>query len=121
MYALWTTSDKPHNSSWQFKVEDYLKRFRDSGLAVIVGEFGWEGSETVSYNPRILVQKVNEYGIGWLSWAWYSDLDKPYYNLVNNTSYNFNSDADLSDAGIFLVNEPQNGMKAKAKKASIFR
>ena len=120
MYGLWTTADKPHDPSWQFKVEDYLKRFKESGLAIVLGEFGWEGSSTVAYNPKILIQKANEYGIGWLFWAWYDTSDKPFFNLTKNTSYSLNSKTDFTDAGKFLVNDPQNGMKVKAKKASIF-
>ncbi len=119
MYAFWY-SGTTNAATWRFQVESKLQEFKNNNIPVMVGEFGWEGTPDVSYDPRVVMSKTAELGFGWFFWSWYDQPDKPFYNVVKNycTGYN-GTDADLTAAGIGIVNGT-NGMKARARRATIY-
>ncbi len=126
MYGFWRTADR-NFTSWTppNSVEEVIPRLAALKAPVIVGEFGWDRSGTnqnrdVLFNPRIMLKTCKENGIGWLFWCWYDGDDKPFYNTVNTGSYQYNREADLSEAGAFLVNDPLLGFKTISKKPSGF-
>lgn len=126
MYGFWRTADRvftgwtPPNS-----VEDIIPRLAALKAPVVAGEFGWNvsGADTnadVNFNPRIMMQTCKANGIGWIFWGWYDGAEKPFYNTVHTGSYQYNTDADLSEAGAFLVNDPVLGFKTISKKPAGF-
>jgi hypothetical protein len=119
MYAFWY-SGTTNAASWRFQVESKLQEYKNNNIPMMVGEFGWEGTTDVTYDPRVVMSKTAELGFGWFFWSWYDQPDRPHYNVVKNycTGYN-GTDADLTPAGIGIVNGT-NGMKARAKRASIY-
>ena len=126
MYGFWRTADRTF-TSWTppNSVEQVIPRLAALKAPVVVGEFGWdkagiEQNKDVLYNPRIMMQTCKANGIGWIFWGWYDRSDMSFYNTVNTGSYQYNSDADLSDTGAFLVNDPLLGFKTISKKPAGF-
>jgi len=126
MYGFWRTADRTF-TSWTppNSVEQVIPTLAALKAPVVVGEFGWdragiEQNKDVLYNPRILMQTCMANGMGWIFWGWYDGNDKSFYNTVSTGSYQYNSNADLSEAGAFLVNDPLLGFKTISKKASGF-
>lgn len=126
LYGYWRTADRTY-LSWTppNSVEEVIPRLAALKTPVVVGEFGWDKSginqnADVNYNPRILMQTCKANGMGWIFWGWYDGVDKSFYNTVNTVSYQYNSDADLSNAGVFLVNDPMLGFKTLSKKPAGF-
>src|SRR5262249_24923270 len=58
-------------------------------------------------------------GIGWLAWSWNQNGD-PAFSMLANTAYQYNSNADLTPFGNLVINDPNVGLKATARRASIF-
>jgi len=105
-YGVWMTKEKS-KANWQFYVEDYLQMFKTKKLPVIVGEFGWTGAPDnfTLYDPKKIISECNRHGIGWLFWAWNSNTNETYYNIVANYSKGYSADDDLSEHGKYIVNQ----------------
>jgi Cellulase (glycosyl hydrolase family 5)/Secretion system C-terminal sorting domain len=116
-YGNWMTKEKS-KQSWQFYVEDYLQLFKDKKIPVIVGEFGWTGAPDnfTLYDPKKIITESNRHGIGWLFWAWNSNPNETYYDIVANYTKGFSTDADLTEHGKFIVQQ----YKDNAKEARSF-
>ena len=115
-YGVWMTKEKS-KASWQFYVEDYLQMFKTKKLPVIVGEFGWTGAPDnfTLYDPKKIISECNQHGIGWLFWAWNSQTDETYYNIVANYTKGFSTDNDLTEHGKYIVNQfRENAKEAKS-------
>jgi hypothetical protein len=56
--------------------------------------------------------------VGWLAWMWNNPDGNATVNMSSNNAYN--SSTDLTDFGRLLIEDPTLGMKANAKKATIF-
>ena len=102
MYGYWRTEECPRcGEGWTppFKVEEDFKALRDTGLAIFIGEFGWDAVEDASvlYDPQVVVQTAEELGIGWTFWSWYEE--NPNYQAVNDLT----QPDDLTQAGEFLL------------------
>ncbi|MCU0431639.1 MAG: Ig-like domain-containing protein [Cytophagaceae bacterium] len=66
MYCEWSVTG---NSS----VTSLLPAIRNSGIPIIVGEFGFQHSEsggTCDINETQIINTANANGIGWLAWSW---------------------------------------------------
>ncbi len=116
-YGLWMTKES-NKQVWQFYVEDYLQKFKDKKIPVIVGEFGWTGAPDnfTLYDPKKIISECNLQGIGWLFWAWNSNPNETYYDIVANYSKGYTSDADLTEHGKYIVQQ----FKDNAKEAVSF-
>lgn len=115
-YGLWMTKEKT-KQSWQFYVEDYLQQFKTKKIPVIVGEFGWTGAPDnfTLYDPKKIITESNKYGIGWLFWAWNSNPNETYYDIVANYTKGYSTEADLTEHGKFIVQQfNENAKEAKA-------
>lgn len=115
-YGLWMTKEKS-KQSWQFYVEDYLQQFKTKKIPVIVGEFGWTGAPDnfTLYDPKKIITESNKHGIGWLFWAWNSNPNETYYDIVANYTKGYTTEADLTEHGKFIVQQYQeNAKEAKA-------
>ena len=115
-YGLWMTKEKS-KQSWQFYVEDYLQQFKTKKIPVIVGEFGWTGAPDnfTLYDPKKIITESNKHGIGWLFWAWNSNPNETYYDIVANYTKGYTTEADLTEHGKFIVQQyKENAKEAKA-------
>ena len=115
-YGVWMTKEKS-KASWQFYVEDYLQMFKTKKLPVIVGEFGWTGAPDnfTLYDPKKIISECNRHGIGWLFWAWNSNTNETYYNIVANYTKGYSTDNDLTEHGKYIVNQfKENSKEAKS-------
>lgn len=115
-YGLWMTKEKS-KQSWQFYVEDYLQQFKTKKIPVIVGEFGWTGAPDnfTLYDPKKIITESNRHGIGWLFWAWNSNPNETYYDIIANYTKGYSTEADLTEHGKFIVQQYQeNAKEAKA-------
>ncbi|HEX8529335.1 MAG TPA: cellulase family glycosylhydrolase, partial [Cytophagales bacterium] len=118
MYAGWY-SGTTNAASWRFQVEAKLQEYKDKNIPIMVGEFGWEGTTDVPYDPRVVMSKTAQLGQGWFFWSWFDQPTYTYYNVVKDQCTGYNSDADLTTGGNAIVNGT-NGMKARAKRATIY-
>lgn len=116
-YGNWMTKEKS-KQSWQFYVEDYLQLFKDKKIPVIVGEFGWTGAPDnfTLYDPKKIISESNRHGIGWLFWAWNSNPNETYYDIVADYSKGYSTDTDLTEHGKYIVQQ----FKDNAKEAASF-
>ena len=102
---------------------------RATPLPLVIGEFAWEDFRDFSsasapyagYRTQRLMQIADQLDIGWTGWS-YNQSAPDTLNMLagslNNTNYN--SNADLSDWGNTIVNDPTYGLKASAKRATVF-
>lgn len=101
MYGYWKTELCPRCSNWTppFQVDHEFQALIDTGLAIYIGEFGWDTtmSQEIVYDPREVVQIAEELGIGWTFWAWYEE--NPDYRVVQG----LDQPGALTEAGEFLV------------------
>ena len=118
MYAFWY-SGTTNAAGWRFQVEAKLQEFKTRNIPIVIGEFGWEGTSDVSYDPRVVMAKAAELEMGWLFWSWFDQPQNIYYNIVKDGCTGYNSDADLTVAGNNIVNGA-NGVRAKSKLATIY-
>lgn len=116
-YGLWMTKEKT-KQVWQYYVEDYLQKFKDKKIPVIVGEFGWTGAPDnfTLYDPKTIISESNKHGIGWLFWAWNSNPDEIHYDIVADYSKGYTTEADLTEHGKYIVQQ----FKDNAKEAVSF-
>jgi hypothetical protein len=116
-YGNWMTKEKI-KAVWQYYVEDYLQIFKTKKLPVIVGEFGWTGAPQnfTLYDPKTIISECNKQGIGWLFWAWNSNPDETYYDIVADYAKGYSTDADLTVHGQHIVQQ----FKENAKEAMSF-
>ena len=116
-YGNWMTKEKS-KQVWQYYVEDYLQKFKDKKIPVIVGEFGWTGAPDnfTLYDPKTIISESNKHGIGWLFWAWNSNPNETYFDIVADYSKGYTTDADLTEHGKYIVQQ----FKDNAKEAVSF-
>lgn len=120
--AFQGTGIPPNNWSANHLIDNIIPQFQESGLAVIIGEFAWYlNNEGYTYEGEYLVKLMTNYGLGYFFWGWVDRLEEPRFCMVNTANHQFNSNADLTPAGQFLVNDPKYGWKnGNSKRCSIF-
>ena len=70
------------------------------------------------------MQLAERYGLGWFAWAWDDNnlnnamSDDTWFGMSKTGSYN--GSTDLTIFGRTVVEDPEFGLKAVAKPASIF-
>ncbi len=125
MYTGWTTEDYSQlvgtsDGHDPYDIYTELQKAVAENIPLVVGEFSWNPSSGVdSYSTQRAMQIFESLDIGWLAWSWNGNggygLD-----MLTSQSYQYNSDSDLSPFGNLIINDPTYGLKATARRASIF-
>lgn len=128
MYAYWRTSEATDVGRWNdqgtqspWRIRDELGAIQARGLHVSVGEVGWEASDQVAYLTKAALQDFAALGVGYIAWSWNQNSDSTLdlLNYASPTNYLYRTQ-DLSPAGALFILDPQVGLLATAKKASVF-
>jgi mannan endo-1,4-beta-mannosidase len=106
-------------SPW--RTADEIAAIRARGLAVVVGEIGWNGSPQVAYDTRSMLLDLNLSGTGYIAWSWSQNSDSALDLLTyaSPTNYLFRVE-DLSPAGVLFVQDSTVGLLATARRATVF-
>ena len=120
-YGFWVDPGSPKAGTWDghqpYDLDGELTKLEATGLPIVIGEFSWTTFNQVTYTTRAAVAAYEKHGVGWLAWMWNNPADGSV-NMANTNVYNTTS--DLTEFGRLLVEDPTLGMKANAKKATIF-
>jgi mannan endo-1,4-beta-mannosidase len=110
-------NDAGSQSPWRTK--DELVAIKAKGLAVAMGEVGWEGSPQVAYKTKSMLLDLKGLGVGFLAWSWSQNSDSALDLLkyASPTNYLYRVE-DLSPAGQLFILDPDVGVAATAKKAT---
>ncbi|HKQ69549.1 MAG TPA: cellulase family glycosylhydrolase [Polyangiaceae bacterium] len=122
MYGFWQDAGSPKAGTWDgrqpYDMDQELTRLKATGAPIIVGEFSWQGFSDVTYGTRAALASYEKHGIGWLAWMWHNPGGDGRVNIVNGSTYG--SSADLTEFGRLVVEDPELGLRANARKATIF-
>ncbi|MDB4989623.1 MAG: endoglucanase [Myxococcaceae bacterium] len=108
-------------------LEAHIAGLAKSGLVVILGEFGPGrdvGPSPTNINPQRVMKFAEQYGLGWLAWAW--DDNNLAQSLSDDNGFSmsirgsYQTSADLTEFGRQVVEDSVLGLKVLAKRASIF-
>ena len=136
LYGQWRYEGRPwelQNSNdygpWDIATRLSALRNRPNPLPLVIGEFALEdfrdfGSTSSPYShfrSRRVLEIADQLGIGWTVWS-YNQSSPSTLNILagslNNTNYTNND--SLSDWGDLIINDPVLGLKASAKRATVF-
>lgn len=119
----------PGCQSWQQELLSSFDSFARIGVPILIGEFGPGrnvGPSPTTITPGAVIRAAEARGFGWLAWA----VDDVAYNaddsnfaLMKNagiSSYSTSNTADLTTFGKDVIENPTYGVKATAKKATVF-
>lgn len=112
MYARWNDAET---------IGPALDAARAAGLALIVGEFGWDFNAGINNlfcrvdAPRLLAE-TEARGVGWLAWSWFgNNAENAWLDLTDDGTL-----ATLTDWGATIV-EGAHGLGETARRATIYR
>jgi mannan endo-1,4-beta-mannosidase len=121
-YGFWVDPGSPKAGTWDghqpYDIDAELTKLQATGLPLVIGEFSWNTFNQVTYDTRTAVATYEKHGIGWLAWMWNNPGGDATVDMALTNAYS--TSADLTDFGRFLIDDPALGMKANAKKATIF-
>lgn len=109
------------NNSWEanFWIDDMFPRMFDTGLCWNIGEFQYKPGE--AYEPSYLIPYMYNNNIGHFFWGhpdWVNaDIG---LKLVNTSDFKYNSPADLTPGGRYLIEHPVYAYRKWAKPCTIF-
>jgi mannan endo-1,4-beta-mannosidase len=111
-----------------YDIATQLRRIRTScpNVPFIVGEFTWENCievEKAAYKTRELMRTIQEMNLGWLAWSWNQNEFECMDMLKKDISgalWLYRSDTDLTPFGNLIINDPQLGLRATARRPNIF-
>jgi hypothetical protein len=126
IYGSWANGNA---ASWQFDMNTSLDRLKATGLPVMCGEFGPGrniGPSPTMTTPGAIIQGCSARGFGWFAWAWDdpageftpSGCDDSWFCMSRTGGYG--SSSDLTLFGRDVVENPAYGIKATARKATVF-
>lgn len=102
---------KPATASWMQDYDTAMRQLRDSGLPLIIGEFGPGrnvGPSPTMVTPQDVIATAESNGWGWMAWAW-GDNNLPAC-LANDNGFSmtkncgrYTADSDLTDFGRTVV------------------
>lgn len=113
LYAYHRTAEATDVGRWNdfgsgspWRLRDEIAAIRARGLAVVVGEIGWQGSPQVGYRTQAALDDLRSLGVGWLAWSWSqnSDSSLDLLRFAQPALYLY-SEADLSEGGRVFVAE----------------
>lgn len=95
-------------------VSDYLRHFTDSGLPIVVGEFGFDHSDGDPDEDAVMAMSET-LGTGYLGWSWSGNSEGvDYLDMVTD----FDGDR-LTSWGERIFNG-ENGIAATAEEATVY-
>jgi len=111
MYGSWNDSSR---------IGTELQAIKNLGLAVIVGEFGWNynnGNNNLGsrVNAQEILNQAQSKGIGYLAWSWTgNNSENAWLDLVSGSDW-----TTLTSWGNLVFNGT-NGIQATSSKASVY-
>ncbi|MDP2340420.1 MAG: cellulase family glycosylhydrolase [Deltaproteobacteria bacterium] len=127
MYAYWRTAGASDVGAWNdhglgspWLVAPEVEAIRARGLALIVGEVGFDSFPSVGYSTKALLQDLLAVDVGFLAWSWNANSDPRLDMSSENYGARFDSESDLSDGGRLFVLDPEVGLQATAQGATIW-
>jgi uncharacterized protein YjdB len=119
IYGIWSA-----DGSSTFDLSTGMTQLANSGLCVVVGEFGPGrniGPSPTMMTPQQIITTANSHGIGWMAWAW----DDPAYTAPDNSfaltiNASYTSTSDLTTYGKDVIENSSYGLKATAVKQTAF-
>jgi len=103
MYSVYNTASS---------ITSYFDAFKNKGLPLVVGEFGWRFDSSQVDDQTVMSEAVAR-GLGYLGWSWAGNSDSRL-DMTNNFDPN-----QLTTWGQRIFNGP-NGIKATAKEATVY-
>ena len=136
LYGQWRADDRNFevnnaaNSDFgPWNMVTRLAALKNAGIPLVIGEWAWEDfrdfndlhSPYAAYRTRRVMELADELGIGWLGWSW-NHSSPTTLNMISGAiqNYQYNTNADLTDWGNWLVNDPDFGTNASAARATVF-
>ena len=119
-YSQWRTEERSFDvGGGTYDVLTELNNVRNQGLPIVVGEFSWEGVDSVAYRAQRVMEICQQLGVGYMGWAW--NYNNPStLDMIPGTAYQYNSNVNLSPWGDIIVNHPDAGIKATSVRATVF-
>lgn len=105
MYGVYGTAQK---------VTDYYDAFRDAGLPLVVGEFGWKHTDG-DVDEDTIMREARSRGIGYLGWSWSGNSGGVEY-LDMATGFD---PGRLTTWGQHIFNSA-DGIRATSKEATVY-
>ncbi|MEV4513058.1 glycoside hydrolase family 5 protein [Dactylosporangium sp. NPDC049525] len=96
------------------KVTDYYDAFRNAGLPLVVGEFGWKHSDG-AVDADTIMNEAQARGIGYLGWSWSGNSGGVEYL---DMAAGFDA-GQLTEWGRRIF-DGANGIRATAKEATVY-
>jgi mannan endo-1,4-beta-mannosidase len=122
MYGFWVDPGSAVAGTWDgrqpYDIDAELGRLDATGLPIVVGEFSWNTFNQVTYRTQSAVAAFEKHGVGWLAWMWFNPGGDVTVDMA--TSQVYTQSSDLTDFGHFLIEDPNVGLMARARKATIF-
>lgn len=125
IYGAWRTEERSFDvGSGIFSVANEFSALRTAGLPFVLGEFAGESFDAAPYRTRRVLEIANQLGVGYMGWGW-ANVGETLSMIKDvpttpNVDYQYNTNADLSAWGDAIINDPDYGIKATAKRATIF-
>lgn len=128
IYGLWC-DPASGCQSWQTQLSEGLNRLALAGVPVICGEYGPGkniGPSGTNMSPGTIMQACASRGFGTLAWAWDDPAGEftaggckdDWFCMSRNGAYA--ASTDLTLFGKDVIENPTYGVKATAKKATVF-
>ena len=127
-YGTYTSGGMVGPNPGQAAFTAHLQTLVDTGLPLVIGEFGPGrniGPSPTMVWPGQIITGANALNVGWLAWAWDdnnlgngSSDDNGFAMVYQNSTYN--TTADLTIFGKDVVLNPTYGLEATAVPATIF-
>jgi mannan endo-1,4-beta-mannosidase len=121
-YGFWVDPGSPEAGTWDgrqpYDIDAELTRLQATGLPIVIGEFSSSAFSQVTYTTPAAVAAYEAHGVGWLAWMWNNPGGDPTVDMALTNVYQ--TSADLTDFGRLLIEDGTLGMKAIAKRATIF-
>jgi mannan endo-1,4-beta-mannosidase len=121
-YGFWVDPGSPKAGTWDgrqpYDIDAELIRLQATGLPIVIGEFSSSAFNQVTYTTRLALAAYEAHGVGWLAWMWNNPGGDSSVDVAVTNVYETSS--DLTDFGQLLVEDGTLGMKALAKRATIF-
>lgn len=123
LYAFWRTEGAGDVGSWgddgsPWDVRTEFLALEQRGLAIVIGELGWSGSDIVEYDDRRVLEILEELGMGWLAWSWNQNAGGTFDLRAGGDAYTYNGRDDLTDAGKVFLLDPDYGIEATSIPSS---
>lgn len=122
IYGMWSSGGG--GETWQTDLNTGLDRLAETGLPILIGEFGpgrGIGPSPTRITPGEIITAAEERGFGWLAWAWDDPPDEvsdDWFAMSYNGDYN--SSDDLTIFGREVVENPDYGLLQLAQPAASF-